>query len=341
MSPRDERVIDALRAFTGGLTVTDHDITVAESRLRESFDPPSPHRRRLVLAAAAAAVLVVGFFAVRALDDQEGSAPPADRPSSPAAALRAALQADAYEFGEAEFGSGEQPTAGDMTGFWLLREPYAFPLTIDSRGGWWLGSPTDAAGFGPSTLTGDTWTRQFDDGSGCTRSTDLHGVSQSWRAALAEDGSLRLEQTGGYPNCTPAEDREVWDPVAAGSPVSDYFLAAAEDAPWQPVPRSFGWTGLYVAPATGHLLEATAEEYHFYEPQSQASLTATDQGEIGFDDNAAFGTCAGGTFRGSVEGVQLPGVDGYVGSYDAIRIHPAMDNCDGGLTKDDLWVKVF
>jgi hypothetical protein len=341
MIQRDEqRVIEALRAFTGGLTVTDQDITTAESRLRDSLEPPSPRRRLAILAAAVAAVLVVGFFVSRAIDRDTDSAPPVDRPS-PAGTLKAALQADAYAVSSADFSAGAQPTARDLAGFWMLREPYGATMFVDAAGNWAMGYPTAPAVSGPSTLDGATWTRRLDDRGICAKGNDMIGVSQSWHAALAADGSLRLDLNASRASCTPADNREVWDRVAPGSPVADYLLAVAQRADWQPAPRSFRWLGLFVAPATGRVLEVTDDEqYRYYDTLTDASLVAADQGDVSSDGAGTTGSCSEGSFAGSVEVALLPGVADYLGSYDAVRFTPTTDNCASSVAAHDVWVKV-
>lgn len=332
----EERVIGALRALTGGLTVTDQDINAAESRLMESLEPPSPRRRLVILAAALATVLVVGYFVAQAINREEASAPPAHTPSSPADSLKAALQADAYDLDSAEFTTGAQPTAQDLAGFWLLREPFIAALLVDGGGHWWMGRPTDGFG-GTSTLTGDTWTRRL-DANMCDQPNDF---SLPWQAAIASDSSLHLMFTGNQNVCTPADDREVWDRVTPGSAVADYLLAVTQEADWHAAPVSFRWQGLFVAPATGHVLEVTDDgNYRYYDTLTDASLVAADRGELGVDSSGTTGSCSGGSFRGSLEVALLPGVADYVGSYDAVRVTPTADSCVSGVAAEDVWVNV-
>ena len=339
MQPDEQRVIDALQAFTGGLIVTDQDITLAESRLRENLEPPPPRRRLVILAAAVVAVLVAGFFAAQAIGGREGSAPPAHTPSSPADTLKEALDAHAYNLGADAFTAGARPSAQDMAGFWMLREPYYFLMFVDGDGDWWMGSPRAAGAFGHSTLSGDTWTRQHDDRSECV-TADGRGFSQAWRTTLAADGSLHLIQTGGEPTCTPADDKEVWDRVTPGSPVADYLRATAEEADWQPAPRSFRWQGVYVSPETGHVIEVADDaSYRFYDTFTDAALVAADRGQLWLDDETT-ATCAGGTFTAtSVEVAQLAGVAGYIGSFDAVRLHTSR-SCESGFGSEEVWVNV-
>lgn len=228
MNERDEqRVIEALRELTGGLTVTEQDINTAEARLKDRLEPPSPRRRLVVLAAAVAAVLAAGLVISQTIDLNDDAAPPAGTPPSPADSLRAALQADAYALPSADFTAGAHPTAQDLTGFWLLRAPYNSPMFVDGNGGWSAGTPTAPFMSGTSTLAGDTWTRRLGDRGACAQDAGLVGFSQPWRAALAHDGSLRAELTIDDTTCTPAEGREVWDRVGPGSPVADYLRHGA------------------------------------------------------------------------------------------------------------------
>ena len=79
MNQRDEqRVIEALQAFTGGLTVTEDDMLIASRNLKDNLEPPRPRRRLAVVAVAAVAALVAGFVifeAVNADDDTDAVEP--------------------------------------------------------------------------------------------------------------------------------------------------------------------------------------------------------------------------------------------------------------------------
>jgi hypothetical protein len=337
----DQRVVHALRAYTGGLTVTEHDIAVAEDRLKSTLEPPSPRRRLAVLAAAVAAVLVVGFFVARALEGDENSAPPADAPSSPAKALAQALQADAYTLSTEEFATGTAPSRQDMAGFWLLREPYFFSMFMSADGHWVLGSTTDQAGFGRSTLSGDKWTRHYDGGH-CVEGAGRHAYSQTWQTTLTADGSLRMQLSAGPTDCTPAETREVWDRVAPESPLGDYLAAATKAADWQTAPRSFTWQGIYVSPETGRVLEVGADaSFLLYDLAGDEGLEPIDRGALSYDGfkQQTTGVCDGATFSAAAEVAQLPAVEGYVGSLEAVRVSTS-ESCTSGLTSEAVWVKV-
>ena len=164
--------------------------------------------------------------------------------------------------------------------------------------------------------------------------------AHSWRAALAQDGSLRLQLTKGENVCTPAEDREVWDRVDAGSPVGDYLLAVTEGADWQAAP-SYLWLGLYVAPETGHVLEvADNGTYRYYETLDTASMVAADRGELDTASGTTTGSCRSGSFSGDAEVAQVPGVKGYVSAYDAVRITNATGSCASGIAEQGVWVNI-
>jgi hypothetical protein len=341
MTQRDEqRVIDALRAFTGGLTVTDHDITTAESRLRDRLEPPSPRRRPLViLAVAVAAALVVVFFASQAIDRDEDSPSPAGTPpSSPADTLKAALQADAYRLTSAEFTAGAPPTARDLVGFWLLRSPYNAPIFVDTNGGWRLGD-VEGAWVGTSTVDAGTWTRVIQNPGDCAPGREP--VSQSWHTALAADGSLRAQLTSSNVNCTPAEDREVWDRVASGSPVGDYLLAMAQKATWQAAPGAFAREGLYVAPETGHVLQVDADgTYRYYDSLTGVEVVAADRGRLESTGDTVIGSCTGGSFSASLETTRIPGVHGYTEPRDAVRMRSTTNTCASAVADQVVWVNI-
>ena len=335
-----QRVIEALRALTGGLTVTEQDINIADARLRDNLEPPSPRRRLALLAAAAAAVLAVAFVVFQTLDPGDDAAPPTEPPTTtPADSLRAALQADAYTLSSG-FTAGARPTAQDLAGFWLLRAPYGFTLFVDGNGGWRGGTPLDRQAYGTSTVAGNTWTRRFDDGTACAQDNG-GGLFQSWRAALAGDGSLRLQLTGGEPTCTPADTREVWDRVDPGSPVADYLLAMSQEATWQSTSGPLDWEGVYVAPESGHVLAVTRDgSYRYYDTLTDARLVAADRGDLESAAGTVTGTCAAGAFSGNLETTQVPGVDGYVLPFNAIRIATTTDSCASGIAAQGVWVNV-
>jgi hypothetical protein len=333
---RDElRVIEALQALTGGLTVTEEDIVTAGGRLNDNLEPPSRRRRLPLLVAAAAALLVaIGYVAFQAIDRDGTAAPPVDKPHTPADDLRSTLEADAYSLPTGPFTAGERATYPELAGFWLLRAPYGFTMFVESDGDWRQGAPTRHWTYGDSTLARATWTQRLADRDGCDPR------SRPWRAGMAADGSLRLELKVASATCTPADNREVWDRVAPGSPIADYLLATAQAAEWEAVADEFAWRGLYVSPVTGHLLEVTKTgRYRYYDALTGARLAAADRGELELASGTVTGSCIGGSFSGRVQSGRTPGVEGYVHPYRAIRIDTSRDGC--GSLAEGIWVNLF
>jgi hypothetical protein len=336
MNERDElRVIEALQALTGGLTVTEQDIIDAGGELRDRMEPPAPRRRlALVVAAAVALIGLIGYIAFQAVDRDGHAAPPVDKPHTPADDLKSALQAGAYDLSTEEFTAGARPDYQDLAGVWLLRAPFGFTMFVESDGGWRTGLPSRPWVYGDSTLNGATWRQRVHVPGDCIQ------PSHPWTAGLAADGSLRLELKLPNSDCTPADNREVWDRVAPGSPVADYLLATAKDADWRGAPEPFKGRGLYVSPKTGHLLEVDkAGVYRYYDDVTGARLTSADHGQLDFASSTLTGTCAGGSFSGRFETARIPGVNRYVDAYPAIRIDTAKDGCRS--IARGIWVNVL
>jgi len=344
VTERDERhVIEALQALTGGLIVTEDDIIEATGRLQDRLEPPSPRRRLLLLVAGvAAAVVLIGYVALQAIDRHGDASPPANPPThSPAADLKAALQADAYAIPAGRFTTGARPTYPQLAGLWLLRPPYSFAMFVARDGDWRMDSPTATGAFGTSRLAGHRLTRRLDDRSGCARSQPLVGHSTSWGAALARDGSLRLQLRNTPGTCTPADDREVWDRVDPGSPVASYLVAAANDVEWQAAPGQFKWERVYVAPKTGHVLEVTPDGHYRYYDALRVRLDAADRGELqSHPGGEVRGSCAGGDFSGILQVARIPSVAGYVFPHDAIRIRTSTTGCASGVAEEGVWVSL-
>jgi hypothetical protein len=344
----ERRVIEALQALTGGLTVTEQDIIDADGRFRDRLEPPSPRRRLpFLVAAAAALVLLVGYVAFHVIGRDGNAAPPVNQPHSPADVLRTALQADAYTLPAAQFEAGEPPTSRDVAGFWLLRAPYGFSIFVDGDGRWMAGSPSRPDGYGTSTLADGRWKLRMNARSGWARciadahATGTTGISQSRNVALARDGSLRAQLAGTMPPCTPAENREVWDRVDPGSPIADYLLATAKQAEWQAAPEDVGLKGFYVSPKTGHFLEVDkAGRYRYYDTRAGALPVTADRGKLEPATGTVTGSCAGGHFSGNLETARIRGVEGYVVPYDAIRITSTGDGC-APIAAHDVWVNLY
>ena len=336
MIQRDEqRVIEALQAFTGGLTVTEEDMLIASRNLKDNLEPPRRPRRRLALVAvAAAAALVAGFVVFEAINtnDDTDAVKPAQA-QTPAEALASALEADAYSVPVDESGAGTPPTAEQLAGFWLLR-PYGdvtLPMFVSGNGSYRLGVEglTEA-----STLSGSTWVRQLGPHGGCPK-------TQSFTTAIAPDGSLRAQVAPADNTCTVTDGLEVWDPVAPGSPVADYLRAMAADANWQPTPVPSGLQGVYVAPGTGHVLVVTGNgRYRYYDALTADELVPADRGELASDPGSVSGSCTGGSFTGRLETAPIAGVDALLDGSTAVRITADTDSCASNVASEDVWVRV-
>lgn len=345
----EQRVIEALRAITGGLTVTERDTIDASTRLQQNLKAPSPRGSRAMLAVAAAVVLIVGVVAFQAITGDEKSAP--DDKLTPADSLRAALQADPYTPFASEFLAGTPPTAQDVAGLWFLRlspgengdEFRPAPLYVDGRGYWRYGAPTEPWSFGPSVLSGDSWTRRLDERSQCARLNDQVGfLDHSTTAVLAGDGSLHV-QFDRQQSCDIHGDQEVWHRIASGSPVMDYLGSASGDIAWEE-PSAEDLFGTYVAPQTGHVLVVDPKGgYRYFDNLTAARLLDADSGDFEVDDaqGTVTGTCEGGTFTGRVEVGQTPGVDGYLQPLFAMRITTAENGCGSDVAEQGVWVKLY
>lgn len=345
----EQRVITALRALTGGLTVTEQDTLESHAQLTSRLTASSPRRRTAtVLVAAAALIVAAAIVGLVTRDGDRATVPQPATPLTPAERLVDELQPDAYTLPGAEFLAGRAPTAADLVGLWVLRNESpdssdVAPMIVDGRGFWRVGVPTHALIWGTSSVAGDSWTRQVDGRSQCAQEGGVAGFSQDWTTALAADGSLRTKLASGQNVCTPLEGTEVWDRVAPGSPVADYLRAASEDLDWQAAGSSIPIEGVYVAPATGHVLEILSEGFRYFRSLTDARLDAADRGEL--DPEAAqgtiSGTCQGGSFAGRLETGVVPGVEGYLIANPAIRITPSADSCSSDLAAQGIWVHLF
>lgn len=349
----EQRVIEVLRAITGGLTVTERDTIDASTRLQHNLKAPPPRRNLALIAVAAAVVLIVGFATFRAINGDEKSATdPAGTPPSAADVLQKALGADPFALAEAEFLVGTRPTAQSLAGLWLWRpnDPslsvgeFESPMYVDGDGDWRIGDPTAPFLFGVSSLAGDTWTRRGDERGQCARNQQQVGyLDQPAKAALAPDGSLHVQFATVEDGCTAAlNGREVWIRVAPGSPVMDYLGEVSGEIQWEAASDGVG-AGVYVAPGTGHMLVVDLEgSYRYYDNLTAAKLVVADKGE--FDVDVAQGTvdatCVGGSFTGRVEAGETPGVAGYVRSFPAMRITTAEQGCGSDVAAQGVWVHI-
>jgi hypothetical protein len=335
MIQRDEqRVIEALQAFTGGLIVTEKDIVTASRNLKDNLEPPRPRRRLAMVAVAAVAALVAGFVifeAINADDDTDAVKPAQTR--TPAEVLTSALEPGAYNVPVDGSAAETPPTAEQLAGFWLLR-PFGdvtLPMVMSGNGTYRLGSDVFT---GASTLSGSTWVRHLGPHSDCPR-------TQSLTTAIAADGSLRAQVAAADNTCTPTDGLEVWDPVAPGTPVADYLRAMAAAADWQPTSVSSRLQGVYVAPSTGHALVVTDKgRFRYYDSLTADELVAADRGELRSDPGTVSGTCTGGSFSGRLETAPIPGVDPLLEASTALRITAETNSCASNVATEDVWIRV-
>lgn len=347
-TPEELRVIDALRALSGGLVVTEQDIIEAHGKLQRQIQQPGPRGRWLVLAAAAM-IIVAGIVTFQAIVGRDESAPPpVDQPQVPQAAAIAALEAamdpQVYGLPEDEFLAGRPPTQEDLAGVWLLRTPYTFPMFFTANGRWASDIPTQMSG--EYTLTGKSFFRRYDQSSGCGQQVGAEG--QTWQAAVAPDGSLRLMFASGTNVCTPADDREVWDRLGPGrSPITDFLRDYTAALNWDSQQLGRVPQGLYLAPGSGHLLRVSAEgRYLFYDTLDGEALVQADHGVLtvdggGGDPVTVSASCRGGSLIGTMQRSSTPEVPQIIDRMEALRIDATADSCASGLGTDGVWVRIL
>ena len=336
MNEREEqRVIEALGALTGGLIVTEHDMLIANNRLKDNLEPPSPRRRLVMVAVVAAAAVVAGLVIFQATDDDDSSSPtPVDTTETPAKILTAALGDDAYQVLPRDLRDGTPPTADELAGVWLLR-PWGsahLPLMVTETGSYRVGV-NEGSAWATSTLSGATWIRETGGlgwGPGCPS-------TQTFTTALAGNGALHTEVAREDNTCTFTDGLEVWDPVGPGSAIADYWQAMTNEAEWQDTASGVSG-GLYVSPETGQVLEVSANgrSYRYYD--SSADNRVDDSGSIEAEPGAISASCSGGEFSGTFEAASIPGVGELLDRTTAIRITADAGNCGSSLTANRVWV---
>lgn len=344
----DQRVIDGLKALSGGLVVTEQDIIEARGKVQRQFQDPGPRRRGLVLAAAAV-IVVAGIVTFQAISGRDDSAPPVDQPPGPQAAAVAALEAaiDPYVYGQSEdeFLAGRPPTKEDLVGVWLLRTPYSAPMVVYADGRWEEGVPNQYWVAGENRLTGRTLTRHYDQ-TGCPKGNGIE--DQTWQASVSPDGSLRLQFASGTNVCTAADNREAWDRLGPGrSPITDFLRDSAAAINWETHTLGRVPAGLYISPESRHLLTVSAQgSYQFYDTLNGQELVPADQGVLTVDGDAGdpvtvSASCRGGSLVGTVQQGSTPEVAGIIDDMGALRIDTTADSCASGVGTDVVWVRIF
>lgn len=361
----ERRVIDALQAISGGLTVTDQDLREAQARLHEQIPPDPTRRHTAVTAIVAAAAVVAGVIGVMEVTARNDTTPPSpagrtlEKPAAAAVTLANALDGDAYEGPREDFLAGRPPTQDDVEGLWLLRRPFSAPMVFDAKGNWSLGAPSDPWVGGPYSIRGSSLSRDVLVDYKCSEGPRPFRLS--WAAAMADEGSLRLQFTGQLNRCTPADDREVWDRLLPGpSPLADYFREVSTTIGWEPaevteISKSFDGfevglgEDLYYDPRSGHLLEVlTQGRYRYYDDPERFVVEGTtlpaDEGRLTTSQGAETvnleGTCRGGRFTATLMSGTTPEVDGIAVELHALQVTPTSDGCTSGIAAERVWLRL-
>ena len=336
----EQRVIEALRAITGGLTVTEHDIIDAGTRLQHNLKATPPRRNRALLAVAAAVVLIVGIVAFQVVaGNDDGSQKPAPAtPSSPAEKLADALAANAYAPFVDDFTAGAPPTARDLSGVWMLRTPYQGSLVVNG-GLDWSHESLRQESVASSTLNDGTWTRNLDGGF-CSGEA-ISGLP--WTASIADDGSLHLLLNRASATCTPADNYEVWDRLAPGpSPVLDYVRETSGEIDW--VAGTDELEGLFINTETGHVLEVALNgRYWYHDSVTGQEFIPSDEGTLDSEAGAGTvaGTCDGGNFSTTFEVGATQAVPDLLPSSTVLRIGASGAACSPGIGTGGVWLKFY
>lgn len=255
MSSIEERLVRDIAEVTGGVVVTESDLTVARRAIDERVDNRRPPTRRLsviVTAAAAMVVLVLGVVALQSLGGDERSAPPADPGPS------------ASEDSHADFLIGSAPTPDLLRGIWRLDNGgvlmrFAPPdLVSFDRGGRLFEGPSVQGRY---AIDGDRVTVTIDGGpAGCG------GQQLTMRASLPEPGALRIlyDQSGAGACAMLQDERWVMEQVLPPGPVfTELELSADQGATWRSVTAQDMLHGSWFAEGSEYVLELAANgQYH-------------------------------------------------------------------------------
>lgn len=346
---QEQRVIEALQALTGGLAVTEHDMLVANNKLKDNLEPPSPRRRLIPVAVVAAAAVVAGFVLFQVVDSNNDAAPPPTSDTSPAEeALVAALDENGYGGVHEDFNAGSPPSAQDLVGLWLLRAPYSGPLAVQTDLDWTHENIGNPKAFSSSTLDGRSWIRKRDGlDAACRTANGQPGLpALPWDASMAGDGSLHLAFAGAphQNSCTPADDREVWDRLVPGpSAIMDYFLEVTSELSWQIPMSEFSLSGIYVNVKDGTVLEILDGRFFYIEGIGKPGAATSSLGRLDHaaEPGALEGSCGSAEFNAGLRVGWTPAVTQYVEAHRALQITaPTGDTCRTfGI--DGVWVSLY
>lgn len=263
MSIVEERLLRDIAAVTGGVEVTDSELTEAREVLDERIEGRRQRDRRRILAGVAAAAVVipvVGFVALQTLDGDDRSAPPVK--PGPTKAV------DPY----AQFLGGTTPTADLLDGVWRVDNGsvlvhFSAPGTMAMDDGGRLFTDPDIEGT--YQITGDLITLRVEKGP-----DDCFGQSIAMRASVTERGAMHVVHTQpGVGDCAPefpelAENPGSYNDVSWGLeqvlPTRNKFLAGLRitEKEWQKFPIGQALAGDWMAQGGGQMLELTRDGHY-------------------------------------------------------------------------------
>lgn len=262
----EQRVIDALQALTGGITVTDNDLLDARDRLEKHLTP-RPRNRRVVLAGVAAAVLLVAAATVASLTGgrHDSAPPPVTNPPVPDVWLE----------------GGSPPTAASMAGVWQTRDgTFTQVLVIRADGTFaydWEGTDTAGNPGWHETLDEPPMSGSFDL-DGYQFSTKVYrnqlDWTPEWAEALMPDGTLHTVNTRIGTGRSPG----TWERV---EPVrSRAFGSPAPTSGWTAPDARTDLVGVWLPAGAGQELLALNPSgvYAYYKDGNLAEGHPTDSG---------------------------------------------------------------
>jgi hypothetical protein len=258
MSTVEERLLRDIAAVTGGVEVTESELTEARDVLDERIEGRRRRDRHRILGAVAAAAVVItvaGFLVVQTLNGDDKSAPPVE--PGPTKAV------DPY----AQFLGGAIPTAHLLEGVWrvdngtvLVHFSAANEMAMDNGGR--LFADPDIRGT--YRVTDDLITLRVEKGP-----ADCLGQTLAMRASVTERGVMHFVHTQpGQGDCAPeftevADDPGSYDDVSWGLeqvlPTKNAFLRSLENDAnaWTKLTQHQPLLGDWMAEGGGQMLELT------------------------------------------------------------------------------------
>jgi hypothetical protein len=349
----EQRVIEGLQALTGGLVVTEQDITDAHSTLQDRLQPHKPRRARVVIAVAAiAAAIVAGFTLVNTLGSHDTAPPVVTTTDTPSLLL----DPRAWDLTDQEFMAGVQPTRGDLVGLWHVRTSDDSWLVFFGSNG--FTTTTNGGGLlngkegnqGTWQLQAGTLTTRITSGFCVTPTARPEDLVSSSRVVLMPDGSLHIltrphdlgvHKKGGL--CRGAAgDRMLIDRVAPGSSRFVDSFQPQDDAWFSPSRHNeLSLPGVWVSADANWLLTVDLDLSYRAFRNGDPTTTPVDEGRLALSsDGLLRATCRGGGASAQVQLTSNQPIDGLVNQLLMLR-GSYVDNTCGlaiGATLD--WRKV-